>query len=98
MTTAVGKWPACTRLLAVAPAGQLPTAPTPLLGTRPEVFELPPVWFPGSFLGRGDAFVAKLRRVGSTSRGESGGRTKPWAATCPRCPRSRTLVEGRPSE
>jgi hypothetical protein len=35
MTTAVDKWPACTRLLAVAPAGHLPTTPTPLLGTRP---------------------------------------------------------------
>jgi hypothetical protein len=35
MTTAVDKWPACTRLLAVAPAGHLPTALTPLLGTRP---------------------------------------------------------------
>ncbi len=30
MTTAVDKWPACAKLLAVAPAGHLPTAPTPL--------------------------------------------------------------------
>jgi len=37
MTTAVDKWPACARLLAVAPAGHLPTALTPLLGTRPWV-------------------------------------------------------------
>jgi hypothetical protein len=35
MTTAVDKWPACARLLAVAPAGHLPTALTPLFGTRP---------------------------------------------------------------
>jgi len=35
MTTAVDKWPACARLLTVAPAGHLPTAPTPLPGTRP---------------------------------------------------------------
>ena len=35
VTTAVDKWPAYARLLAVAPAGHLPTAPTPLSGTRP---------------------------------------------------------------
>ena len=39
MTTAVDKWPAYSRLLAVllavAPAGHLPTAPTPRTGTRP---------------------------------------------------------------
>ena len=35
VTTAVDKWPAYARLLAVAPAGHLPTAPTPLPGTRP---------------------------------------------------------------
>ena len=35
MTTAVDKWPACAKLLAVAQAGHLPTALTPLLGTRP---------------------------------------------------------------
>jgi hypothetical protein len=35
MTTAVDKWPASARLLAVAPAGHLPAAPTPLPGTRP---------------------------------------------------------------
>jgi transposase len=34
MTTAVDKWPAYARLLAVTPAGHLPTAPT-LPGTRP---------------------------------------------------------------
>ena len=34
--TAVDKWPACARLSAVAPAGHLPTAPTPLGGTRPD--------------------------------------------------------------
>jgi hypothetical protein len=31
----VDKWPAYARLSAVAPAGHLPTAPTPLQGTRP---------------------------------------------------------------
>ena len=39
VTTAVDKWPAYSRLLAVllavAPAGHLPTAPTPRTGTRP---------------------------------------------------------------
>jgi predicted RNase H-like HicB family nuclease len=35
MTTAVDNWPAYARLLAVASAGQLPTAPTPLGGTQP---------------------------------------------------------------
>ena len=35
MATAVDKWPAYARLLAVAPAGHLPTAPTPPPGTRP---------------------------------------------------------------
>ncbi len=35
MTTAVDNWPARPRLLAVVRAGQLPTAPTPLRGTRP---------------------------------------------------------------
>jgi hypothetical protein len=34
MTTAVDKWPAAARLVAVAAAGHLPTAPTPLGGTR----------------------------------------------------------------
>jgi len=36
VTTAVDKWPAYARLLAVAPAGHLPTAPTPRRGTRPQ--------------------------------------------------------------
>src|SRR6476620_10212206 len=35
MTTAVDKWPASARLLAVATAGHLPTALTPLPGARP---------------------------------------------------------------
>ena len=35
MTAAVDKWPACARLLAVAPAGHLSTAPTPPPGARP---------------------------------------------------------------
>jgi hypothetical protein len=35
MTTALDNWPAYVRLLAVASAGQLPTAPTPLGGTQP---------------------------------------------------------------
>ena len=35
VTTAVDKSPAYTRLSAVAPAGDLPTAPTPRPGTRP---------------------------------------------------------------
>src|SRR2546426_4553437 len=35
MTTAVDKWPAAARLVAVAAAGHLPTAPTPPQGTRP---------------------------------------------------------------
>ena len=35
VTTAVGKWPAYARLSTVAPAGHLPTAPTPSVGTRP---------------------------------------------------------------
>jgi len=35
VTTAVDKWPAYARLSAVAPAGHLPTAPTPSTGTRP---------------------------------------------------------------
>ena len=35
MTTAVDKSPAYARLAAVAPAGDLPTAPTPRSGTRP---------------------------------------------------------------
>ena len=34
MATAADKWPAYAKLLAVAPAGHLPTAPTPLPGTR----------------------------------------------------------------
>ena len=37
MTTAVDKWPAAARLVAVAAAGHLPTAPTPPQGTRPHV-------------------------------------------------------------
>lgn len=37
MTAAVDQSPACTILLAVASAGDLSTAPTPLLGTRPAV-------------------------------------------------------------
>ena len=36
VTTAVDKWPAYARLSAVAPAGHLPTAPTPPPGTRPQ--------------------------------------------------------------
>src|SRR5262249_43280591 len=35
MTTAVDKWPTAARLVAVAAAGHLPTAPTPPHGTRP---------------------------------------------------------------
>jgi hypothetical protein len=35
MTTAVDKWPAAARLVAVAATGHLATAPTPPLGTRP---------------------------------------------------------------
>src|SRR5882724_13556990 len=35
MTTAVDKWPSAARLVAVAAAGHLPTAPTPPQGTRP---------------------------------------------------------------
>ena len=35
MTTAVDKWPAAARLVVVAAAGHLPTAPTPPQGTRP---------------------------------------------------------------
>ena len=35
MTTAVDKWPAA-RLVAVAAAGHLPTAPTPPQGARPD--------------------------------------------------------------
>src|ERR1700730_13233455 len=35
MPTAVDKWPAAARLVAVAAAGHLPTAPTPPQGTRP---------------------------------------------------------------
>src|SRR5438552_16358318 len=35
MTTAVDKWPAAARLLTVAAADHLPTAPTPPQGTRP---------------------------------------------------------------
>nr|WP_281722854.1 hypothetical protein [Nitrosomonas nitrosa] len=35
MTTAVDKRPAAARLSSVAAAGRLPTALTPLLGTRP---------------------------------------------------------------
>src|SRR5712671_6431613 len=35
MTTAVDKWPAAARLVAVAATGHLPTAPTPPQGTRP---------------------------------------------------------------
>jgi hypothetical protein len=35
MTTAMDKWPAAARLVAVAAAGHLPTAPTPPQGTRP---------------------------------------------------------------
>src|ERR1700731_4887757 len=38
MTTAMDKWPAAARLVAVAAAGHLPTAPTPPQGTRPEIF------------------------------------------------------------
>src|SRR6266446_1224353 len=34
MTTAVDKWPAAARLVAVAAAGHLPTAPTPPPGAR----------------------------------------------------------------
>ena len=37
LAAAVGKWPACARLSAVAPAGHLPTAPTPLGGTQPDL-------------------------------------------------------------
>src|ERR1700730_14634824 len=35
MTTAMDKWPAAARLVAVAAAGHLPTAPTPPQGSRP---------------------------------------------------------------
>ena len=35
MTIAVDNWPAYARLVAVAAAGQLSTAPTPLPGTQP---------------------------------------------------------------
>ncbi len=35
MTAAVDNSPACARLWTVAPAGELPTAPTPRGGTRP---------------------------------------------------------------
>jgi hypothetical protein len=34
VTTAIVKQPACARLLTIAPAGYLPTAPTPPRGTR----------------------------------------------------------------
>src|ERR1700736_2188559 len=37
MTTAMDKWPAAARLVAVAAAGHLPTAPTPPQGARPWV-------------------------------------------------------------
>src|SRR5207253_183938 len=39
MTTAVDKWPAAARLVAVAAAVHLPTAPTPPQGARPSEFE-----------------------------------------------------------
>ena len=41
MTTAVDNWPAYARLVAVAAAGQLSTAPTPLPGTQPSGWEKP---------------------------------------------------------
>ncbi len=37
MTAAVDNSPACARLWTVAPAGELPTAPTPRGGTRPDI-------------------------------------------------------------
>jgi len=37
MTTAVDNWPASAWLWAVATAGQLSTAPTPLVGTQPAI-------------------------------------------------------------
>ena len=52
MTTAVDKWPAYSKLLAVllavAPAGHLPTAPTPRTGTRPKQ-TAPRLAIPGRF-------------------------------------------------
>jgi hypothetical protein len=41
MATAVDKSPAYARLSAVAPAGDLPTAPTPIPGTRPKIVQGP---------------------------------------------------------
>jgi len=41
MTTAVDKWPAAARLVTVAAAGHLPTAPTPPQGTWPVTSWLP---------------------------------------------------------
>jgi hypothetical protein len=38
VTTAMDKWPAYARPSPVAAAGHLPTAPTPLFGTRPRLF------------------------------------------------------------
>jgi hypothetical protein len=43
MTTAVDNWPAYARLLAVATAGQLSTAPTPRPGTQ--LFPIAIDWF-----------------------------------------------------
>jgi hypothetical protein len=43
MTTAVDKRPAAARLVAVAAAGHLPTAPTPPQGARPRT-----IFFPSS--------------------------------------------------
>src|SRR5437899_695467 len=43
MTTAVDKWPAAARLVAVAAAVHLPTAPTPPQGARPKTSVLRPM-------------------------------------------------------
>jgi len=55
MTTAVDKWPAAARLVAVAAAGHLPTAPTPPQGTRPNRAHSRPGdrWFESISLQRG---------------------------------------------
>jgi hypothetical protein len=88
VTTAVDKSPASARLSAVATAGDLPTAPTPRPGTRPQDRE--GIDDPGSLIAdaasirpMGHAMLATAGRPQPDKLMPFGTDGQPWVATRP---------------
>jgi hypothetical protein len=73
VTTAVDKSPASARLSAVATAGDLPTAPTPRPGTRPENVE------PGAIVSTDELYSYGLLTPDGYKHGAVKHGSKEWA-------------------